>query len=96
MEGINAKDHENIMRAFRRFEELSSIVKNKTSIEEDSMTREGMAKLADNYQKYKSLLSELEQCTKAYVKKKKSVQGVMFKSIRKMNTEVGKKSYRRT
>ncbi|MFP9097946.1 hypothetical protein ACLI09_02735 [Flavobacterium sp. RHBU_24] len=84
------------MRAFCRFEELSSIVKNKTSIEEDSITREGIAKLAENYQKYKSLLSELEQCTKEYVKKKKSVQGVMFKSIRKMNTEIGKTQYRKT
>lgn len=96
MQGINAKDHEYMMGAFRRFEELSSVVKNNTSIEEDFRIREGIAKLADNYQKYKSLLSELEQCTKAYVKQKKSVQGVMFKSIRKMNTQLGKISYRKT
>ncbi len=96
MQGINAKDHEYMMNAFRRFEELSLTVKDKTSIQENFLTCQGMAELADNYQKYKSLLSELEQCTKAYITKKKSVQGVMYKSIRKMNTEIRKKLYKKT
>ncbi|WP_281310426.1 hypothetical protein [Flavobacterium flavigenum] len=92
MQGIDAKEHRNILEAFRRFEELSSIIKDKITIEEETKTREGMEELTDTYSQFKHLLSELETCIKSYEKKRKSVQSVMYKSIRKMNAEVQKKS----
>lgn len=93
MQGIDAKEHRNILEAFRRFEELSSVIKDKITIEEETKTREGMEELTDTYSQFKNLLSELETCIKGYEKKRKSVQSVMYKSIRKMNSEVQKRSH---
>lgn len=93
MQGIDAKEHRNILEAFRRFEELSSVIKDKITIEEETKTREGMEELTDTYSQFKYLLSELETCIKGYEKKRKSVQSVMYKSIRKMNSEVQKRSH---
>lgn len=92
MQGIDAKEHKNMLEAFRRFEELSSVIKDKISIEEEIKTREGMEELIGTYQHFKYLLSELETCIKGYEKKRKSVQSVMYKSIRKMNSGIRKKS----
>lgn len=90
MQGIDAKDHKNMLKAFRRFEELSSVIKDKITIEEEIKTREGMEELRGIYQHFKYLLSELETCIKGYESKKKSVQSVLYKSIRKMNSELEK------
>lgn len=92
MQGIDAKEHKNMLEAFRRFEELSSVIKDKISIEEEINTREGMEELIGTYQHFKYLLSELEMCIKGYEKKRKSVQSIMYKSIRKMNSGKIKKS----
>lgn len=87
MQGIDANEHKNMLKAFRRFEELSSVIKDKITIEEEIKTREGMEELRDAYQHFKYLLSELETCVKGYEKKRKSVLSLLYKSIRKMNSE---------
>jgi hypothetical protein len=92
VQGIDAKEHKNMLEAFRRFEELSSVIKDKITIEEEIKTREGMEELRDTYQHFKYLFSELEMCIKGYEKKRKSVQSIMYKSIRKMNSGIRKKS----
>ncbi|MFB9110325.1 hypothetical protein [Flavobacterium gyeonganense] len=92
MQGIDAKEHRNILEAFRKFEELSSVIKDKITIEEETKTREGMDELTDTYSQFKHLISELETCIKGYEKKRKSVQSIMYKSIRKMNSEMQKRS----
>ncbi|WP_163401431.1 hypothetical protein, partial [Flavobacterium fluviatile] len=90
MQGIDTNEHKNMLEAFRRFEELSSVIKDKITIEEEIKTREGMKELIGTYQHFKYLLSELESCKKGYEKKRKSVQGVLYKSIRRMNSEIKK------
>ncbi|MFD1604462.1 hypothetical protein ACFSJW_13720 [Flavobacterium artemisiae] len=92
MQGIDAREHKNLLETFRRFEELSSEFNDRITIEEETKTREGIKELTGNYSQFKNLVSELETCIKGYEKKRKSVQSVMYKSIRKMNSDVQKKS----
>lgn len=91
MQGINAKEHQNVIEAYRKFEELVKIVENKLPQEEDNKTRKGMEEIRSLYFKFCSLLSELNHCTQQYEKKKKVVQSRMYKNIRKMSSELRKK-----
>ncbi len=92
MQKIDAKEHKNMLEPFRKFEELYSVIKDKITIEEENNTRKGMEELRSTYIHFKHLLSELETCIKGYEKKRKSVQSVMYKSIRMMNSEMQKRS----
>ena len=95
MQGISAREHENIVATFKKFEELSHVFKNSVSFEEDLDTRKNMAELTDIYNRFRMLLSELEVCTKEYTRQKKSVQSMMYKRIRKMKSEMQKKNFNR-
>lgn len=92
MQGISAKEHEGMLEGFRKFEDLSLKIKNKDVTKEDILTRDGMAELTETYYRFKVLLSELEKCTKEYSKQRKFIQSVMYKRIRKMNSEVNRRS----
>lgn len=92
MQGISAREHQFLLEAFQRFEQMALIVENKISTEEDSKAREGMAELKNMYHRFKILFSELDQCTKEYEVKRKLVQRILSKSIRKMNPEIRKKN----
>jgi len=91
MQGISAKEHEKMLANYQRFEELTRAV-NSTVLAEDIKTRGNIVKLRETYNRFCSLLSELEQCTKEYGKQKKAVQSIMYKRIRTMNSELRKKS----
>lgn len=91
MKGISAKDHEYMLEAFRRFEELTSVAQ--LAVEEDIRTREGMEEITVLYRNFRKLLSELDQCTKEYENRRKVVQSVMYKNIRKMNSQIRNKRY---
>ncbi len=91
MQGISAKEHESIVAAFRKFEELS--LNFKAPPEEDMHTRNGMKELTNTYNRFRYLLSELEVCTKEYTKQKKTVQSTMYKRIRKMKSEMQKSNF---
>lgn len=91
MQGINAKEHQSMLDAFHKFEELSLVIKENITKEEESYNRKGMEDLIGTYHQFKYLLAELESCTKEYAKKKKAVQRVLFKSIRRMNAEMRKR-----
>lgn len=94
MQGISAKEHESMLEGFRKFEYLSLKMEDKVLIKEDTLTREGMAELTETYNRFRVLLSELETCTKEYSKQRKFIQSVMYKRIRKMNTEINKRSHK--
>jgi hypothetical protein len=90
MRGISAKEHEQLLDAFRKFELLVSEARVKMNLEDNIKTREGVAELSSSYRHFRFLLSELELCTKEYEKRRKTVQNILYKSIRKMNTEMRK------
>ena len=91
MQGINAKEHQNFLDAYKKFEKLLEAVENKLPEEENKRTKEGIEELRHLYFKFHSLLNDLSNCTQYYEKRKKIVQSVMFKSIRKMKSELRNK-----
>lgn len=91
MQGINAKEHQNVIEAYRKFEELVKIVENKLPQDEDNKTRKGIEELRNLYFKFHSLLNDLSHCTQQYEQRKKIVQSGMFKSIRKMKSQLKNK-----
>lgn len=95
MQGISAKEHENIVATFRKFEELSLGFKHSAPLEEDILTYKNMTELTAIYNRFRVLLSELEVCTKEYTRQKKSVQSMMYKRIRKMKGEMQKGNIKR-
>ncbi|WP_228526570.1 MULTISPECIES: hypothetical protein [unclassified Flavobacterium] len=56
-------------------------------LEEDDKIRKEMAELTVLYNSFKSLLAELEKCTKDYESKKKYTRSILHKSIRKFTSE---------
>lgn len=92
MQGINAKEHQMLVESFKKFEKLSHLVKQPINKEEDAITKEGIKELRNLYLHFNALLIELESCTKSYEKKKKSIQSIMNKNIRKMSSELKKKN----
>lgn len=91
MRGINTKEHQVIVEAFKKFEQLASITAQTLSDEEDHKTRQGVEELKMLHLRFRNLLTELDNCTRRYEEKRKAVQSVMYKSIRKMNTELKRK-----
>ena len=92
MQGINARDHQSLLAIFQKFEQMALIAKSKISIEDDNKAREEMQELKNMYYKFKILFSELDQCTKDYDVKRRSVQRILNKNIRKMQPEIVKKN----
>ncbi|MEO4005700.1 MULTISPECIES: hypothetical protein [unclassified Flavobacterium] len=91
MRGINTKEHQVIVEAFKKFEQLARISTHTVSVEDDHKTRQGVEELQMLHLKFRNLITELDNCTKRYEEKRKAVQSVMYKSIRKMNTELKRK-----
>ncbi len=95
MRGINTKEHQVIVEAFKKFEQLARISAHTLSVEEDHKTRQGVEELQMLHLRFRNLITELDGCTKQYEEKRKAVQSVMYKSIRKMNTELKRKHHYR-
>ena len=86
MQGIKAKDHERMIEAFEKFKELASVIPLPT--EQRSGVCEGINELTELYVSFCRLFSELDQCAKNYETRRKVVQTMMYKNIRKMNTQI--------
>ncbi|WP_456311708.1 hypothetical protein [Pseudomonas shirazensis] len=59
---------------------------------EDDKIRKEIAEITVLYNNFKTLLAELEKCTRDYESKKKYTRSILHKNIRKLTTEIQKKS----
>lgn len=84
-------EHQVIVEAFKKIEQLARISAHTVSAEGDHKIRQGVEELQMLHLKFRNLITELDNCTKRYEEKRKAVQSVMYKSIRKMNTELKRK-----
>ncbi|SNR48573.1 hypothetical protein SAMN04487979_107166 [Flavobacterium sp. ov086] len=84
MQGINSSEHRILLDAFRKFEHMSVISKNKIEESEDANTRKAMQELDELYDKFQGLFVELKKCSKDYELKKKSTRSIINKSLRKL------------
>ncbi|RKR04958.1 hypothetical protein C8C83_4290 [Flavobacterium sp. 90] len=84
MQGINSSEHRILLAAFRKFEYMASISKNKMEENEDANTRKAMKELDALYDKFQVLFVELKKCSDDYEIKKKSTRSIINKSIRKL------------
>lgn len=82
MQGIDNREHRNLLDVFYKYEQMSSIATNNVVSDEDSKIQNNMEDLAVLYQKFKSLLAELETCTRDYELKKRSTRSIIHKRIR--------------
>lgn len=84
MQGINSSEHRILLAAFRKFEYMATISKNKIEESEDANTRRAMNELDALYDKFQILFVELKKCSEDYEIKKKSTRSIINKSIRKL------------
>lgn len=84
MQGINSSEHRILLAAFRKFEHMAAISKNRMEESEDENTRKAMQELDALYDKFQILFVELKKCTEDYESKKKSTRSIINKSIRKL------------
>ncbi|WP_294818506.1 hypothetical protein [uncultured Flavobacterium sp.] len=91
MQGISAKEHQMMVAAFYKYEQMAQVAQSSISDEEDTKAREGIAELQNLHSDFCRLLSELEVCVKNYQTRRRSVQSLMHRCIRKMNPEVKKR-----
>jgi len=86
MQGIDKREHLNLLDIFQKYENMSLIIA-KTQCEEDAKIRTDMAELTVLYNNFKLLLAELERCTRDYESKKRATRSILHKNLRKLNTE---------
>ncbi|QOG00695.1 hypothetical protein [Flavobacterium sp. MDT1-60] len=84
MQGINSSEHRILLAAFRKFEQMSAISRNKVEENEDANTRRAMEELDALYDKFQILFAELENCAKQYELKKKSTRSIINRCLRKL------------
>lgn len=92
MQGIDNREHRNLLDVFYKYEQMSGIDKNKSNVisEEDSKIQKDMEELTLLYENFKFLLAELKKCAKDYELKKKSTRSVLHKRIRILVTKLQK------
>ena len=86
MQGIDKREHLNLLDIFQKYENMSLNI-DKTQCEEDAKIRTDMAELTVLYNNFKLLLAELERCTRDYESKKRATRSILHKNLRKLNTE---------
>jgi hypothetical protein len=86
MQGIDKREHLNLLDIFQKYENMSLNIA-KTECEEDAKIRTDMAELTILYNNFKLLLAELERCTRDYESKKRATRSILHKNLRKLNTE---------
>lgn len=86
MQGIDKREHLNLLDIFQKYENMSLIIA-KTECEEDAKIRTDMAELTILYKNFMLLLAELERCTRDYESKKRATRSILHKNLRKLNTE---------
>jgi len=86
MQGIDKREHLNLLDIFQKYENMSLNIA-KTQCEEDAKIRTDMAELTILYNNFKLLLAELERCTRDYESKKRATRSILHKNLRKLNTE---------
>lgn len=90
MQGIDNREHRNLLDAFHKYEQMSIMAKDTIGAEEDSNIQKNMEELAVLYCKFKLLMAELEKCTRDYELKKKSTRSILHKRIRMLATKLQK------
>ena len=86
MQGIDKREHLNLLDIFQKYENMSLNIA-KTECQEDAKIRTDMAELTILYNNFKLLLAELERCTRDYESKKRATRSILHKNLRKLNTE---------
>lgn len=86
MQGIDKREHLNLLDVFEKYEHMSLIIA-KIEGEQDAKIRQDMAELAVLYNNFKLLLAELERCTRDYELKKRATRSILHKYLRKLNIE---------
>jgi hypothetical protein len=89
MQGIDNREHRNLLDVFQKYEYMLLNV-DEIESEEDVRIRKEMAEITVLYNNFKFLLAELEKCTKDYESKKKYTRSILHRSIRKLTTEIQK------
>jgi hypothetical protein len=92
MQGINNREHRNLLDVFHKYEYMSVIAGNPPVLEADAKIQHDMEELAILYTRFKLLLAELEKCTKDYELKKKSTRSVLHKRIRMLTAKMQKEN----
>lgn len=88
MQGINNREHRNLLDVFHKYENISNVAKETLGLEQDSKIQNDMEELALLYTRFKVLLAELEKCTRDYELKKKSTRSMLHKKIRTLTTKL--------
>ncbi|MFH7000630.1 hypothetical protein [Flavobacterium bizetiae] len=86
MQGIDKREHLNLLDAFQKYENMSLIIAT-AECEEDTKIRTDIAELTVLYNNFKLLLAELERCTRDYESKKRATRSILHKNLRKLHTE---------
>ncbi|OMQ12978.1 hypothetical protein BXU01_00330 [[Flexibacter] sp. ATCC 35103] len=92
MQGIDNREHRNLLDVFYKYEQMSVIDKNNVTSEEYSKIQKDMEELAALYNNFKFLLAELKKCAKDYELKKKSTRSMLHKRIRLLVAKLQKRN----
>jgi len=82
MQGIDNREHRNLLDVFFKYEQMSIIAKSNVMSDEDFKIQKEMEELSVLYMKFKSLLAELETCGRNYELKKRATRSLIHKRIR--------------
>jgi len=86
MQGIESRQHLDIVKAIDKFETLKSVHGNILPDGVACVILEKASELKGTYNYYKELLKELESCIESYENIHESLRKVMYPCVRKMNT----------
>ena len=97
MQGIKSTQHQYILKALEKFNDLAPVFGSIVPEDREAFIRDKAAELKGTYDYYQLLLKELEQCIQSYEGMHESLRKVVYPYVRKMNTQiqkqVGKKGF---
>jgi len=87
MQGIKPSQHQNILKALEKFNDLVPHFGTGVSEDREEFIRTKAAELKGTYDYYQLLLKELEQCIQSYEGMHESLRKVVYPCVRKMYTK---------
>lgn len=87
MQGIKSTQHQDILKALEKFDNLIPDFGTIIPQDREAFIRNKAAELKGTYDYYKILLKELEHCIHSYEGVHESLRKVVYPSVRKMYTK---------
>ena len=86
MQGIKPSQHQDILKALEKFDDLLTNFGSIIPEDRETFIRDKAAELKGTYDYYQILLKELEQCIHSYKGMHESLRKVVYPCVRKMYT----------